>query len=125
MNMTQRIFKSTIIGASIVSFGLLSAVSAALAGSTMPPGYTLSQKQLKGKFCYRHNNEVNLYCYSSRLTPSMMKKGDSMMKGSGSMMKKDDSMMMKDDSMMKSSGSMMKKDDSMMMKKDDSMMKDK
>jgi hypothetical protein len=107
MNTTQRVFKSTIIGASILGFGVLSAASAALAGSTMPPGYTLSQTQIKGKYCYRHNNEANLYCYSSRLTSammmkphSMMKKDDSMMKGD-SMMKKDDSMMKKDDSMMK------------------------
>jgi hypothetical protein len=114
MNTTQRLFKSTIIGASVLGFGLLSVASATLAGSTMPPGYTLSQTQLKGKYCYRHNNEVNLYCYSSRLTPSMMMKHHSMMKGS-SMMKKDDSMM---------KGSSMMKDDSMM-KKDDSMMKGK
>jgi hypothetical protein len=105
MNTTQRLFKSTIIGASVLGFGLLSVDSAALAGSTMPPGYTLSQTQLKGKYCYRHNNEVNLYCYSSRLTPSMMMKPHSMMKG--------DSMMKKGDSMMKPD-SMMKKDDSMM-----------
>jgi hypothetical protein len=117
MNTTQHLFKSTIIGASVLGFGLLSVASAALAGSTMPPGYTLSQTQLKGKYCYRHNNEVNLYCYSSRLTPSMM-----MMKPH-SMMKKDDSMM-KGNSMMKKDDSMMKKDDSMM-KKDDSMMQGK
>jgi hypothetical protein len=105
MNTTQRLFKSTIIGTSALGFGLLSVDSAALAGSTMPPGYTLSQTQLKGKYCYRHNNEVNLYCYSSRLTSSMMMKPHSMMKG--------DSMMKKGDSMMKPD-SMMKKDDSMM-----------
>jgi hypothetical protein len=99
MNTTQRLFKSTIIGASVLGFGLLSVASAALAGSTMPPGYTLSQTQLKGKYCYRHNNEVNLYCYSSRLTSSMMMKPHSMMKGDSMM--KPDSMMKKDDSMMK------------------------
>jgi hypothetical protein len=112
MNTTQRLFKSTIIGASVLGFGLLSVASAALAGSAMPPGYTLSQTQLKGKYCYRHNNEVNLYCYSSRLTSSMMNmKPHSMMKGD-SMMKKDGAMM-KGDSMMKKDGAMMK-DDSMM-----------
>ena len=100
MNMTHRIFKSTILGASILGIGLLSSVTAALAASTMPPGYTLSQTQLKGKYCYRHNNEVNLYCYSSRLTPSIMMQHNSMMKKDGAMMK-DDSMMKKDDSMMK------------------------
>ena len=105
MNTTQRLFKSTIIGASVLGFGLLSVASAALAGSTMPPGYTLSQTQLPGKYCYRHNNEVNLYCYSSRLTSSMMKP-HSMMKGD-SMMKKDGAMM-KGDSMMKKDGAMMK-----------------
>jgi hypothetical protein len=103
MNMTQRIFKSTIIGASALGFGLLSVSSAALAGSEMPSGYTLSQTQLKGKYCYRHNNEVNLYCYSSRLTSSMMMKPHSMMKGD-SMMKGGSTM--KGDSMMKG-GSMM------------------
>jgi hypothetical protein len=99
MTTTQNLFKSTIIGVSILGFGVLSVASAALAGSTMPPGYTLSQTQLKGKYCYRHNNEANLYCYSSRLTASMMVKPHSMMKGN-SMMKKDDSMM-KGNSMMK------------------------
>jgi hypothetical protein len=112
MTTTQRLFKSTIIGASILGFGVLSVASAALAGSTMPPGYTLSQTQLKGKYCYRHNNEANLYCYSSRLTSSMMMKGNSMMKKDDSMMKPHS--MMKDDSMMKKDDSMMKKDDSMM-----------
>jgi hypothetical protein len=113
---TQRLFKSTILGASVLGFGVLSVVSAAWAGSTMPPGYTLSQTQLKGRYCYRHNNEANLYCYSSRLDSSMMKKSHSMKKGN-SMMKTDDSMMkppsmMKDDSMMKPHSMM--KDDSMM-----------
>ena len=106
MNTTQRLFKSTIIGASVLGFGLLSVASAALAGSTMPPGYTLSQTQLPGKYCYRHNNEVNLYCYSSRLNSSMIMKPHSMMKGD-SMMKKDGAMM-KGDSMMKKDGAMMK-----------------
>ena len=118
MNMTHRIFKSTILsafmGVTIGSIGLLGSVTAALAGSTMPPGYTLSQTQLKGKYCYRHNNEVNLYCYSSRLTPSKMMQHNSMMKKDGAMMK--------GDSMMKRDGAMMKKDDSMM-KKDGAMMK--
>jgi hypothetical protein len=104
MNMTHRIFKSTILGASmgasIVGAGLLSSVTAALAGSAMPSGYTLSPTQMKGKYCYRHNNEVNLYCYSSRLTQSKMMKGDSMMKKDGAMMK-GDSMMKKDGAMMK------------------------
>jgi hypothetical protein len=105
MTTTQNLFKSTIIGVSILGFGVLSATSAALAGSTMPPGYTLSQTQIKGKYCYRHNNEANLYCYSSRLTDSMMMKGNSMMKKDDSMMKGNSMMkphsMMKDDSMMK------------------------
>jgi hypothetical protein len=113
MNMNYRIFKSTIIGVSIFGAGLLSPVTAALAGSTMPPGYTLSQTQLKGKYCYRHNNEVNLYCYSSRLTPSKMMMHNSMMKKDGAMMKgnsmmKKDGAMMKGDSMMKKDGAMMK-----------------
>jgi hypothetical protein len=117
MKATQRIFKSTIIGASILGIGLLSSTTAVLAGSQMPSGYTLSKTQLKGQYCYRHNNESSLYCYPSRLTQSsMMKKGDSMMKKDDSMMKKDDSMMKKGDSMMKKDDSMMKKDDSMMKK---------
>ena len=110
MNINHRIFKSTIMGAfmgaSIASIGLVSSVTT-LAASTMPSGYTLSQIQMKGKYCYRHNNEVNLYCYSSRLTPSKMMQHNSMMKKDGSMMK-GDSMMKKDDSMMKKDGSMMK-----------------
>jgi hypothetical protein len=87
MNMAHRIFKSMILGASMGASGLLSSVPAALAGSAMPSGYTLSPTQMKGKYCYRHNNEVNLYCYSSRLTSSKMMKGDSMMKKDGAMMK--------------------------------------
>jgi hypothetical protein len=110
MKATQRIFKSTIIGASILGIGLLSSTTAVLAGSQMPSGYTLSKTQLKGQYCYRHNNESSLYCYPSRLTQaSMMKKDDSMMKKGDSMMKKDDSMMKRDNSMMKKDNSMMKK----------------
>jgi hypothetical protein len=85
MNVTHRIFKSTIIGASIVGVGLLGSV--AVAGSTMPPGYTLSKTQLKGRYCYRHNNELNLYCYSSRLTQAKMMMHNSMMKKDGAMIK--------------------------------------
>jgi hypothetical protein len=110
MNKIQPIFKSMIISTSILGLAFLGSTAAVLAGSTMPPGYTLSPNQVKGQYCYRHNNEASLYCYPSRLTQSMMMKHNSMMK--------------KDDSMMKKDGAMMKKDDSMM-KKDDSMMKGK
>lgn len=119
MQAIQTIIKTVVIGTSFVGFGLATGPMSALAMSMMPPGYTLSKTQLKGQYCYRHNNEANLYCYRTKPTSSMMKHDN--------MMKKDDAMK-KDNAMMKKDGSMMKKDDAMMkpdstMKKDDTMMK--
>jgi hypothetical protein len=109
MQTVQTLIKSAVIGASFVGFGVIAGPMSALAMSTMPSGYTLSKTQLKGQHCYRHNNEVNLYCYPSKLNGSMIKHDSMMKKDGSSMMKKDDSMMKKDDSMMKKDDSMMKK----------------
>jgi hypothetical protein len=115
MQAIQTIIKSAVIGTSFIGFGLAAGPMSALAMSMMPPGYTLSKTQLKGQYCYRHNNEVNLYCYRSRPTSSMMKhdsmmkKDDAMMKNNGSTMMKKDGAMMKHDSMMQKNDPMMKK----------------
>jgi hypothetical protein len=117
MNTQKFILSPTLIFTSILALGTLSA-NTVMASSQMPPGYVLSPTQLKGKHCYRHNNEPNLYCYPYKLTPDKMMKQNSMMKKDDAMMKKDDSMMKKDDAMMKKDDSMMKKDDSMMQKEE-------
>jgi hypothetical protein len=114
MQAIQTIIKTAVIGTSFVGFGLAAGPMSALAMSMMPPGYTLSKTQLKGQYCYRHNNEANLYCYRTKPTSSMMKHGDTMKKDNA-MMKNDGSMMKKDDAMMKHD-STMKKDDTMMKK---------
>jgi hypothetical protein len=109
MQVIQNRIKSAVIGASFVGFGFIAGSMPALAGSGMPPGYTLSKTQLRGQHCYRHNNEANLYCYPFKLTNAMMVKHNSMMKKDGSMMMKKDDAMMKNDSMMKKDDAMMKK----------------
>ncbi len=114
MQVIQSIIKTAVIGTSFLGFGLAAGPMSALAMSMMPPGYTLSKTQLKGQYCYRHNNEANLYCYRSKPTSFMMKK-DSMMKKDNAMMKNDGSMMKKDNAMMKND-SMMQKTDTMMKK---------
>jgi hypothetical protein len=115
MQAIQTLIKTAVIGTSFVGFGLAAGPMSALAMSMMPPGYTLSKTQLKGQYCYRHNNEANLYCYRSKPTSSMMKHDGSMMKKDDAMMKKDGSMMKKDDAMMKHDSTMQKTDT--MMKK--------
>jgi hypothetical protein len=114
MQAIQIMIKTAILGTSFVGFGLAAGPMSALAMSMMPPGYTLSKTQLKGQYCYRHNNEANLYCYRTKPTSSMMKH-DNTMKKDNAMMKNDGSMMKKDDAMMKHD-STMKKDDTMMKK---------
>lgn len=116
MQAIQTIIRSAIIGTSFVGFGLIAGPMSAMAMSKMPPGYTLSKTQLKGKHCYRHNNEASLYCYPTKLNNatmmkhnSMMKKDDAMMKNDGSTMMKKDDAMMKNDSMMQKNDTMMKK----------------
>ena len=101
MNTHQRIIQSTLMTVSILGLSIFSTHKAAMAESSMPPGYTLSPIQLKGKHCYRHNNEPKLYCYPYKLTPDKMMQHNSMMKKDDTMMKKDNTMMKKDDSMMK------------------------
>jgi hypothetical protein len=108
MQVIQIVFKSMILGTSILGLAFVCGQQVR-AESGMPPGYTLSKTQIKGKHCYRHGKETNLYCYSQKLNASSWMKHNSMMKKDNSMMKKDNSMMKPD--------SMMKKDDSMMMKK--------
>jgi hypothetical protein len=89
-----------ILGTSLLGLVLVAGGQSVRAESGMPKGYTLSKTQIKGKHCYRHGKETNLYCYSQKLNASSMMKHNSMMKKDNSMMKKDDSMM-KPDSMMK------------------------
>jgi hypothetical protein len=102
MQVIRMVFKSMILGTSILGLVFVTGGQSVRAESGMPKGYTLSKTQIKGKHCYRHGKETNLYCYSQKLNASSMMKPDSMMKKDNSMMKPD---------------SMMKKDDSMMMKK--------
>jgi hypothetical protein len=108
MQVIRMVFKSMILGTSILGLVFVAGGQSVRAESGMPKGYTLSKTQIKGKHCYRHGKETNLYCYSQKLNASSMMKPDSMMKKDNSMMKKDDSMM-KPDSMMKKDDSMMKK----------------
>jgi hypothetical protein len=109
MQAIQTLIKSAVMGASFVGFGVIAGPASVLAMSVMPPGYTLSKTQIGGQHCYRHNNEVNLYCYPFKLTNDLMMKHNSMMKKDGSMMMKKDDAMMKHDSMMKKDDAMMKK----------------
>jgi hypothetical protein len=100
MQVIQIVFKSMILGTSLLGLVFVAGGQSVRAESGMPKGYTLSKTQIKGKHCYRHGKETNLYCYSQKLNASSMMKHNSMMKKDNSMMKKDDSMM-KPDSMMK------------------------
>jgi hypothetical protein len=101
MQVIRMVFKSMILGMSILGLVFVTGGQSVRAESGMPKGYTLSKTPIKGKHCYYHGDRVNYYCYSQKLNASsMMKKDNSMMKHD-SMMKKDDSMMKKDDSMMK------------------------
>jgi hypothetical protein len=111
MRLIRILAQSTVVGASLLSLGILSTQAQSNlppGAEDMPTGYVLSKTPIAGKHCYHHGGgHVYFYCYSRKINGSEIKQHDTMMKDG--MMKKDDGMMKQD--------SMMKKDDGMMKNK--------